>query len=172
MTSAPINPVPAVDPNSGQPRPARRVWRQRWVLLPIAALAAGYVAYLAAGMPGMDHGAGSPSGGVAMAPHGAHRTADPAEFAALIDDPDSFILNVHVPNEGNIAGTDLAMAYDTLRDDRLPRERDTPIGVYCRTGSMSAVAAKALIGLGFTDIVELDGGTEAWIASGRVLDGA
>ena len=32
---------------------------------------------------------------------------------------------------------------------------------------MSAVAAQALIELGYTDVVELDGGMHAWEASGR-----
>jgi rhodanese-related sulfurtransferase len=34
---------------------------------------------------------------------------------------------------------------------------------------MSAAAAPVLAGLGFTDIVELRGGMQAWVADGRSL---
>jgi phage shock protein E len=37
---------------------------------------------------------------------------------------------------------------------------------------MSAQAVRTLTGIGYTDIVELEGGTDAWQASGAKLAGA
>ncbi len=67
--------------------------------------------------------------------------------------------------------TDLMIPYDRVGADhgRLPADRATPLAIYCRSGRMSALAARELAGLGYTDIVELAGGMNAWAASGRQL---
>jgi rhodanese-related sulfurtransferase len=87
----------------------------------------------------------------------------PAAFQAAIDESDRVTINVHTPDEGSIRGTDLAIPFDELaaRQRELPI-RSTPLAVYCRSGSMSADAVDTLIGLGFQDIVELEGGMLAW----------
>lgn len=95
----------------------------------------------------------------------------PAEFAAVVADEDVVTVNVHVPDEGTIPGTDAAIPFDRIATsvDELPQERSTQLAVYCRTGRMSAEAVQELIGLGYTDVVELRGGMEAWTADGREL---
>lgn len=95
----------------------------------------------------------------------------PAAFADAVADDRTFVVNVHVPDEGSIAGTDAAIPYDEVeaRAGELPRGRDARIAVYCLTGRMSAVAGETLRRLGYTDVVELDGGMAAWTAEGRVL---
>lgn len=93
---------------------------------------------------------------------------EPADFAASIAEPSRFTVNVHVPDEGAISGTDAAIPYDRI-DDRaadLPRDTGTPLAVYCKSGRMSALAGVALRQLGYTDIVELEGGMDAWSAEG------
>lgn len=102
-----------------------------------------------------------------------HRLVSPDEFAAAIAESDRVTINVHVPFEGDIAGTDLSIPFDriTEQSDRLPADRGTPIAIYCRTGPMSATAAEALKSLGYADVVELKGGMKAWQASGRALVG-
>jgi rhodanese-related sulfurtransferase len=37
------------------------------------------------------------------------------------------------------------------------------------SGNMSAIAGRELLALGYTDVIELDGGMQAWQASGRTL---
>jgi phage shock protein E len=97
----------------------------------------------------------------------------PAEFSQRVDDPRVVTINVHVPNEGNIAGTDLAIPFDQISGSaKLPEDRTTPLAVYCRSGNMSASAVKDLKAKGYTSIVELEGGYDAWIATGRTLQPA
>ena len=100
----------------------------------------------------------------------AVRVLDPAEFGAAIVG-DRVTVNVHVPDQGSLPGTDLAVPFDqiTARAAELPRDRSTPLAIYCMTGNMSAIAGPELTALGYTDVVELRGGMEAWQASGRPL---
>lgn len=102
-----------------------------------------------------------------------HRLLDPDEFAAAIGESDTLTINVHVPYEGDIPGTDLSIPFDRIAEnsDRLPAGRDATIAVYCRSGPMSTTAAETLKSLGYTDVVELEGGMKAWRASGRPLVG-
>lgn len=102
-----------------------------------------------------------------------HRLVSPDEFATAIAESGRVTINVHVPFEGDIAGTDLSIPFDRIAEQagRLPADRTVPIAIYCRTGPMSATAAEALRSLGYTDVVELQGGMKAWQASGRPLVG-
>jgi rhodanese-related sulfurtransferase len=98
----------------------------------------------------------------------------PDGFADALREEERVVLNVHTPDEGSIPGTDLRIAFDELesRADQLPADRNTPLAVYCRSGSMSATAVVELSGMGFDDLVELRGGMDAWTSSGRRLVGA
>lgn len=94
----------------------------------------------------------------------------PDEFARRVEDPKVVTINVHIPNEGNIAGTDLAIPFDEVATSTaLPADRTTPLAVYCQSGNMSASAVRDLEAKGYTTIVELDGGYDAWLQTGRTL---
>jgi len=101
----------------------------------------------------------------------APRSVGPQQFAEIIAVPERVTINVHVPYEGDIAGTDLSIPFDqiTAQINRLPALRSTPLAVYCRTGRMSTIAATTLANLGYRDVVELAGGMQAWQQSGRTL---
>jgi rhodanese-related sulfurtransferase len=95
----------------------------------------------------------------------------PSAFAERIGEPGVVTINVHVPDQGSIAGTDLTIPFDEIAtSSALPSDLGTPLAVYCRSGNMSADAVRDLQALGYTDIVELDGGFNAWVAAGRVLE--
>ena len=100
----------------------------------------------------------------------AVRLLDPAEFAAAIAG-DRVTINVHVPDQGSMPGTDLAVPFDqiTARGSELPQDRSTPVAIYCMSGNMSAVAGQELTAIGYTDVVELRGGMQAWRAAARPL---
>ena len=115
--------------------------------------------YFATGMPGMDHSAGSLGGMDGMA---GHRLVDPTEFHEMLGDTGVVAINVHVPaDEITLPGTDLEVPFDALDGAVLPDKLDTTLAVYCRSGNMSAIAVKTLLTMGYTDVVELRGGTEA-----------
>ena len=135
------------------------------------AVAVGVALYFALGMPGMDHSSStSTMDGMDMSSGSdAHRLVDPVAFEEALANSDAVVINVHVPYEGEIEGTDLFLQYDRIDAASLPSDRDTPLVVYCRSGSMSAQAVVALAGLGYTNIVELDGGMNAWRESGRPI---
>ncbi|MFP5252206.1 MAG: rhodanese-like domain-containing protein [Actinomycetes bacterium] len=97
---------------------------------------------------------------------------DPDEFAPLLDDPGVAVVNVHVPYEGELPGTDALAAYDRILEwEGLPQDRDATLALYCMSGNMSRQAASALVEAGYTDIRELDGGMLAWQEAGRDLIG-
>jgi rhodanese-related sulfurtransferase len=134
----------------------------------MAALALGAGGYFALGMPGMDHSVAGPEH--SMSVRSGHRLLDPSAFEAAVADPEVVLIDVHVPAlEAGLDGTDLDMAFDQIAGARLPGDRSVPIAVYCRSGAMSARAVEELLALGYEDVSELDGGTDAWVASGREL---
>ena len=91
-------------------------------------------------------------------------------FANRLKDPDSFVINVHVPYEGEIEGTDAFIPFDEIAgDDRLPADKEAEILLYCRSGRMSAEAATTLVDEGYTNVYELQGGMNAWEAAGRKI---
>lgn len=101
------------------------------------------------------------------------RLVDSDEFADMVAQADRVTINVHVPFEGDIAGTDLSIPFDQIDANagRLPADRSTGLAIYCRSGPMSTIAAETLHNLGYTDVVELRGGMRAWQADGHPLTG-
>jgi rhodanese-related sulfurtransferase len=92
------------------------------------------------------------------------------QLAGMLEDKDLTLVNVHIPYEGEIPQTGLFIAYDEIdvHLDQLPG-KDAPIVLYCRSGSMSTSAAQELVELGYTNIMEVDGGFNAWKAAGYQL---
>lgn len=142
----------------------------KFLVVAFATAAAATILYFALGMPGMDHGSNSSMDGMDMSSdHPTHRMVDTAQFATMLGQPDAFVINVHVPYDGEIAGTELFMPFDQIESEALPSDKATPLVVYCRSGSMSATAVVSLAKLGYTNIIELDGGMNAWEADGHAL---
>ena len=90
------------------------------------------------------------------------------QLAAMLAQKNFFLVNVHIPYEGEIKDTDAFIAYDSIADnlDKLPQDKSAKIVVYCRSGGMSAIAARELVRLGFTQVSDLAGGMIDWEKSG------
>ncbi|MCC7104288.1 MAG: rhodanese-like domain-containing protein [Chloroflexi bacterium] len=105
---------------------------------------------------------------------GSYTTVSPAELAAMLESKDFLFVNVHIPYEGEIAGTDLFLPYDEVeqRLADLPADRNARLVLYCRSGHMSGIAARALVRLGYSNVWELSGGMVAWEEAGFQVIGA
>lgn len=92
------------------------------------------------------------------------------QLSDMMSNKEFTLVNVHIPYQGEIPQTDLFIPFNEIEAnlDELPA-KDAPIVLYCRSGSMSTTAAKELAGLGYTNIMEVDGGFNAWQAAGHEL---
>lgn len=94
----------------------------------------------------------------------AFHIVKPIELKAMLADKDFFLLDVHIPEQNHISGTDAFVDYRKLAEnmDKLPKDKNTKLVVYCRSGGMSRSAVNELIDLGFTNVYDLEGGINAY----------
>lgn len=95
----------------------------------------------------------------------------PQALATALKHKSFTLINVHVPFEGAIAGTDAFIPFDAIKGSaRLPRDHAAQIVLYCRSGRMSAIAHTTLHTLGYANVRELRGGFDAWQLAGLPLN--
>lgn len=104
---------------------------------------------------------------------GFYTDVTPAELKSILVDKNFTLVYVHVPPGAMIASTDLSIPYTYITQnlDKLPADKDAKIVLYCRSGRMSAIAAKELLSLGYTNLLNPAGGTVAWQEAGLLLEG-
>lgn len=144
-------------------RISRRAW---WaVLVSLLNLVAGAVSVEAAGAEPVTIRRVEVEGG------GAYTDVNAAGLAVMLRAKAFPLVNVHVPYEGEIEGTDLFIPFDQVETNlgKLPTDRGARIVLYCRSGAMSATATRALVKRGYTDVWNLDGGMLAWEQGGHPL---
>ncbi|MEE8369608.1 MAG: rhodanese-like domain-containing protein [Dehalococcoidia bacterium] len=145
-----------------------------WLFIPTVALLLAAATACGSGEPAAGTATEAPSaiaGQSVETEDGFYVNVTPAELGAMLDAKDFPLVNVHIPYPGEIEGTDLFISYDRIQEriDELPGARDSKIVLYCRSGGMSAVAAEALVDLGYTNVWNLDGGMIAWEEAGYPL---
>lgn len=84
------------------------------------------------------------------------------DLKVMLADKDFFLLDVHIPEQEHIEGTDAYIPYDDISSylNDLPADKNTEIVVYCRSGSMSKEASAELIEMGYTNVKNLEGGLD------------
>jgi len=143
-----------------------------WFTLPILAIVALVLAACA-------------TGGAATAPQeqtmqtqkvpvegsGSYIDVSATDLASMMENKDFLLINVHVPYAGEIEGTDLFIPFNAIEQnlDKLPADKGAKLVVYCRSGGMSAIAARTLVKLGYTNVWNLDGGMIGWEQAGHSL---
>ena len=100
----------------------------------------------------------------ASAPVAGFAAIDAGQLAERLKNKQFTLVNVHLPYEGEIKGTDVVMRFDTIAAnlDALPADKTAEIVIYCRSGRKSAIAAATLAGLGYTNVANLAGGMIDW----------
>ncbi|MFH1651122.1 MAG: rhodanese-like domain-containing protein [Chloroflexota bacterium] len=102
---------------------------------------------------------------------GVYREITVSQLHEMLAHKDFLLVNVHIPYEGEIANTDLFVPYNEIEQNlaRLPQDRGAKIVLYCRSGNMSATAAKTMVRLGYTNVWDVPGGMIAWEQQGYPL---
>jgi rhodanese-related sulfurtransferase len=159
---------------SPNPEVRRRPWPLIGLGFAVALLVGvgGFV--LLSGGPASDPAAAADDGRAADVVEGvggrwSEVTVD--DLDAMMAAKDFTLLNVKTPYIGEIDGTDLYIPYDQLaaRASELPADKAATLVVYCRSGNQSAIAAQILVDLGYTNVVNVDGGMVAWADGGRQI---
>jgi len=97
------------------------------------------------------------------------KSVNVGEATRLFNDG-AFMLDVRASSEykegfigdaKNISVSDLSSKMNFL-----PKDKEKPIVVYCLSGARSANAASKLVKAGYTQVVNLSGGINAWKAAG------
>lgn len=90
------------------------------------------------------------------------------EFNAAISKGDVLVVDVHTPEQAHIKGTDHLVPHNKVNEhlEKFPSDKSTPIYLYCKTGHMVNIAARTLFSQGYTNVYNLEGGTEAWKEAG------
>lgn len=93
------------------------------------------------------------------------------ELHTMLQNKDFTLINVHIPYEGEIPGTNTHIPYNEIDryTDELPQDKSAKIVLYCRSGSMSATASQTLVEMGYTNVIDVQGGMKAWQAAGYEL---
>ena len=81
-----------------------------------------------------------------------------------LNNKDFIFVDVHIPEQKHINGTDAFIPYNEIENqlDKLPKDKDAKIVLYCRTGHMSRIAAEKLAEKGYTNVYNVVGGIVEW----------
>ena len=92
------------------------------------------------------------------------------EATRLINSEDPLLLDVREPNEYNSGhlpdALHIPLSQIKDRTDELAKYASRPVIVYCARGVRSGSAATALAKVGFSRVLELRGGLQAWVDAG------
>ena len=90
------------------------------------------------------------------------------QLQEIMKSDDIFLVDVHVPKQRHIKGTDLFIPYNEVEKHagKFPEDKNTAIYLYCEGGPMGNAAARTLHELGYQNLFNLKGGAKAWARAG------
>ena len=95
-----------------------------------------------------------------------YKALSPALLTQLINRENALVVDVSPLNDfekGHIVGSkNVVMSQFDPENKQLTKARELPVALVCRTGMVSAQAAKRLVKAGFPKVYWLDGGIGAW----------
>ena len=91
-----------------------------------------------------------------------------SELKTMMEKKDFTLINVHIPYAGDIPGTDVSIPFNEI-GEKLDLPKDSKIVLYCRSGSMSRIAAETLVKLGYTNVFDLKNGMIRWQQEGNKI---
>ena len=90
------------------------------------------------------------------------------ELENMLENKDFVLIDVHTPEQRHIPDTDHVVSYkDTEAIKATISDKDAKVVLYCRSGSMSKIAAQELVDEGYTNVYELEKGLNEWNALGK-----
>lgn len=94
------------------------------------------------------------------------------ELNNLMQAEDIYLVDVHIPRQQHIKGTDIFIPYNEIEkfQNKLPEDKNTVIYLYCEGGPMANAAARTFHELGYKNLYNLTGGAQAWKARGYALE--
>ncbi len=90
------------------------------------------------------------------------------ELSTMLTNKDFTLLDVHIPEQKHIPGTDYMISYQNI--DKIKSvipNKTSKVVLYCRSGNMSKLVAQELVKSGYTNVFNLDGGLRSWISEGN-----
>ena len=110
------------------------------------------------------------------------KTISVEEFKSFVNDPNFIIIDVQskdaveksgmIPNAIHCNRGFLEFYFDQRLDNpfkKLDVKAENKIVVYCGAGGQGALATKTLQDMGFKDVSNLAGGSNAWVEAGNIL---
>ena len=93
------------------------------------------------------------------------------ELSTMLESKDFFFVNVHIPYEEEIEKTDAFIPYNEIETnlDKLPKDKNAKIVLYCKSGRMSKIAGEKLTSLGYKNVYNLIAGMHDWQSKGYPL---
>lgn len=102
-----------------------------------------------------------------------YRALGPNDAVRIMNQDGALVLDVREDNEfsgGRLAGArHIPLGVLKQRMKEIEKFRDSPVLVYCRSGTRSGSAAAQLASAGFKDVTNLQGGIQAWQSAGLPL---